>query len=343
MKSVKICATGLIIIALIAIISVPICASTGRLTPKKTQSDVVAVGSYYGYWGLNGYFINLLSQYFTMPQMQSIDAQIQEIAGIQGYGYNYSGEQSYGAYGYTYNPDNGGSWTYYGSGLVGMHYSELVNVGFYIDVDTATVVSTFTSTKDAAGGYASLIGKTFSRGNSDYTIVAARNWSPIVIDMDNNGIIDSNRNIWTPHAPRFFQERTAYFDITADGSIEYIEWLGQKDGLLVRANNDGSVTDAQNLFGTAGGYKDGYEKMAEVLDLDKNGWIEGKELEGLSIWRDSNKNAKSEPSELIPLQTLGIERISTSHKNFQSVYVMNGREYKTWDWWPSGFELMKNK
>ena len=91
MKSVKICATGLIIIALIAIISVPICASTGRLTPKKTQSDVVAVGSYYGYWGLNGYFINLLSQYFTMPQMQSIDAQIQEIAGIQGYGYNYSG------------------------------------------------------------------------------------------------------------------------------------------------------------------------------------------------------------------------------------------------------------
>ena len=66
-----------------------------------------------------------------------------------------AGEQSYGAYGYTYNPDNGGSWTYCGSGLVGMHYSELVNVGFYIDVDTATVVSTFTSTKDAAGGYAS--------------------------------------------------------------------------------------------------------------------------------------------------------------------------------------------
>ncbi len=343
MKRVKICVIGLIIITLIALLTIPVLASTGRRAPLKISADVVAVGSYYGYWGLNGYFINMLSEYFNLTQMQSIDAQIQELTGIAGYGYNYSGEQSYGAYGYTYNPDNGGSWAYYGSGLVGMHYNELVNLGFYIDVKTAKVVTTFTSTKDAAGGYASLIGKNFKQGRTEYTIVGARNWSPIVIDMDNNGIIDANRNMWTPHAPRFFQERTVYFDITGDGSIEYIEWLGQKDGLLVRTNNDGSVTDANNLFGTAGGYKDGYEKMAEVLDLDKNGWVEGKELEGLSIWSDTNKNGKCETSELIPLSTLGIERISTSHKNFQSVYVMNGKEFKTWDWWPTGFELMINK
>jgi len=343
MKNVKRCAACLIIIALISVLALPAWGSTGRRAPQKVSSDVVAVGSYNGYWGLNGYFINLLSQYFSMEQMQSIDAQIQQLAGIQGYGYNYNGEQSYGGYGYVYSPDNGGSWTYYGGGLVGMHYSELVDLGFYIDVNSAKVVSTFTSTRDASGGYASLIGRKLTMGRNEYTVVGARNWSPIVLDLDSNKIIDSTRNIWTPHAPRFFQERTAFFDITGDGSIEYIEWLGDKDGLLVKAGSDGTVTDANNLFGTAGGYRDGYEKMAEVLDLDKNGWVEGNELEGLCIWRDGNRNAKCEPSELISLQAVGIEKISTSHKNFQSVYMMNGREYTTWDWWPTGFELMKNK
>jgi len=159
-----------------------------------------------------------------------------------------------------------------------------------------------------------------------YKVAAAVNWSPILIDMDFDGKSDTNRNVWLPHAPQFFSERTAKFDMSGDGLPELAEWIGANDGLLVLPEPDGTVRGAMNLFGNAGGYSDGYEKMSVVLDLDGNGWVEKEELNGLYIWRDLNTNAKVDKDEMKTVQELGIEKISVSHKNFQSVCFIKGKE-----------------
>lgn len=305
--------------------------------PPPAERKAIAVGSFGGYWGLNDYFMGLMSQYFTLEQMKSIDAQIQAIAGITNYGYNYNPEAGAG---YRYN---GTEWKYSG-GRCGKHYNEIYDTGFLIDIETATVVTTFSSRAWASGGsYSSLTGQKVKVNGSTYNILGARNWSPIILDLDDDGIVDTNRSVWTPHAPKFFNERTANFDLTGDDRPEFCEWLGAKDGLLVKPNEDGTVTNANNLFGTAGGYRDGYEKMSIVLDKDSNGWVEGEELEGLYVWQDRNANARCEKEELSTIQSHNITKISTSHKNFTSKYFKGNEESKTWDWWPTGYEMMKRK
>jgi len=307
--------------------------------PPPKPNKIIAVGSYGGYWGLNDWFMGLMSQYFTLDEMKDIDRQIQAISGITNYGYNYNSE---GGNGYYYD-SNKDSWNYSG-GRAGKHYGEIYDTGFWIDIETGQVIGTFSSRQVAGGArYSSLTGKKVKVNGSAYQVVGARNWSPIVLDLNSDGVVDTNRNIWTPHAPRFFKERTAFFDLTGDKRQEYCEWLGGSDGLLVTLNKDGSVTDANNLFGTAGGYRDGYEKMSIILDKDKNGWVEGEELEGLYIWKDKNSDAVCDKGELTNIKDLGVTKISTSHKNFNSVYYRNGKKFQTWDWWPTGYELMRRK
>ncbi|MFP4496592.1 MAG: hypothetical protein ACLFQV_00140 [Vulcanimicrobiota bacterium] len=167
--------------------------------------------------------------------------------------------------------------------------------------------------------------------------------SPLVLDLDQNRKIDTARNSWMPHAPKFYKEFARYFDITGDGERDLIEWMSTdpSDGLLVMPEN-GKVETALQLFGTAGGYADGYEKLSMVCDTDKNGWVEGEELEGLKIWVDSNNDAVSQDSELSELSDYGITRISTSHKDFVSTYeTADGNQHMMWDWWPSVFEVRK--
>lgn len=177
----------------------------------------------------------------------------------------------------------------------------------------------------------------------NYKISAAVNWSPIIIDLNFDQKPDTNRYEWTPHAPKFYRERTAIFDMSGDGKPDYIEWVGPNDGLLVLPEPDGTVKGACNLFGTAGGYKDGYEKMQITLDLDKNGWVEKDELNGLYIWRDRNGNAKVDSGEMVPIKKVGVTRIKVTHENFKSICYMGKKKVTTWDWWPAGYELMKMK
>lgn len=310
------------------------------VAPPSTGSAVV-VGSYGGYWGLNDHFMGLLSQYFTLAQMKEIDRQIQAIAGITDLAYNYNGESGSG---YRYNPASG-SWSSGGS-RVGKHYDSLVEKAFWIDVETASVVKVSTAQEFAPGNRygqyfasASLVGNNVDIEGTSYHILGARNWSPIVLDLQGDGIIDTNRHEWLPHAPRFYAERTTWFDLTGDRAPDYCEWLGSRDGLLVKPEADGTIKGAENLFGTAGGYNDGYEKLSVVCDSDQNGQVEGIELDGLYVWIDANTNGRLEAGELQDVRRIGVERISTHNKNFVSEFVRNGKRYMTWDWWPSGFEM----
>jgi len=169
--------------------------------------------------------------------------------------------------------------------------------------------------------------------------------SPLVLDLDNNGKIDVAKNDWRPHAPKFHTWAAKFFDITGDGAKDYCEWMMPKaqDGMLC-IPEEGNVDTALQLFGTAGGYKDGYEKLALVCDKDNNGWVEGKELEGVKIWIDENNDAVCQPAELKELSDYNVKRISTGHNDYVGRYETTSGEIRTtWDWWPATLETRKFK
>ncbi len=161
--------------------------------------------------------------------------------------------------------------------------------------------------------------------------------SPIMLDLDNDSTPATAFGMWTKHAPKFFSQYAKFFDITGDGNVDYTEWTTPNtgDALLVKPEN-GKVETALQLFGTAGGYDDGYEKLSLVCDTDKNGWVEGKELEGLALWMDINSDGVCQTEELKNLSDYGITAISTDHSNYVSSYkTEDGKMHISWDWWPA--------
>ncbi len=160
--------------------------------------------------------------------------------------------------------------------------------------------------------------------------------SPIVLDVNGDKLIDVANREWTKHAPKFYGAYAKFFDITGDGSADYTEWVASNtgDALLVMPEN-GEITSALQLFGTAGGYTDGYEKLSIVCDKDKNGWVEGEELEGLALWIDGNSDGIAQPEEIRTLEEFGISSISTAHNNYTGIYkTSDGETRVSWDWWP---------
>ena len=173
--------------------------------------------------------------------------------------------------------------------------------------------------------------------NTRYQIIAYYCESPIILDLDNNDVVDVAKNKWKPHDPTFYRHNAKFFDINGDGNPDYCEWMkaNPNDALLAIPEN-GKVTSALQLFGTAGGYRDGYEKLSLICDKDQNGWVEGEELEGLKLWIDSNNNAVCDAGELKDLSDYGVTKISTNHKEYVSSYVTkDGKVKMTWDWWPT--------
>lgn len=167
----------------------------------------------------------------------------------------------------------------------------------------------------------------------------AANRSPIILDMDGNGRLSAAHDgQWRPHGTQFDNAHAVLFDIDADGQKELTEWVGPEDGILCLVGKSGTVESGLHLFGTAGGFTDGYEKMSH-RDSDGNKALEGKELEGLTIWQDKNSNGICESGELKSLGELGISRIETTHQDYQSSFVINGEKRKSWDWWPTVKEM----
>lgn len=160
--------------------------------------------------------------------------------------------------------------------------------------------------------------------------------SPIVLDVNRDMAIDVANGEWTKHAPRFNVQYAKFFDITGDGSEDYTEWVAHNPGdALLAMPENGEITGALQLFGTAGGYSDGYEKLSLLFDKDNNGWVEGAELEGLALWIDANSDGTFQKNELRTLNEFGVTAISTSHSNYVSAYkAADGSVAKTWDWWP---------
>ncbi len=93
---------------------------------------------------------------------------------------------------------------------------------------------------------------------------------PLVINLDGN--VDS------------VSDQKFYFDLNSDGTEDSISMLNPGSGFLaLDRNENGSVDDGSELFGTRTGH--GFSELAEY-DLDGNGWIDEADdiYDKLRIW-----------------------------------------------------------
>lgn len=163
--------------------------------------------------------------------------------------------------------------------------------------------------------------------------------SPIVLDMDGDGKLQASGGEWLPGHKLVEGTQIREFDINGDGFVEVIEWAGPNDGLLIEYNGEKNIS-GNNLFGFAGGWTSGYEKMS-WYDKNNDGQLSGEEIAGLSVWQDKNQNAKVDEGEITSLKDAGVTSLNVSHQGFKSTYVQNGETKTTWDWHPLTFNVKR--
>ncbi len=174
--------------------------------------------------------------------------------------------------------------------------------------------------------------------NTDiYNLAIIKSVSPIVLDVSGSGKLQASKGQYLPHEGVDLKN-TIIADFYGDGFEIAMEWVGPQDGLLVAPKADGTV-DMSCLFGTAGGYDNGFEKLS--LYADANGIVKGDALSSLAVWQDTNGNGIADAGEVKSCKELGITSISANHKMFVSSFEMNGKTQKMWDWWPSATEVTK--
>ena len=105
------------------------------------------------------------------------------------------------------------------------------------------------------------------------------------------------------------------FDLDGTGSKQRYSWVKPDTAFLVwQPDPRVPIRSGRSLFGSATFWlmpKDAYAAMA-LLDDDSNGWLEGRELAGLAIWRDANQNGVAEPSEVVSLSKTPVVGLRTS-------------------------------
>lgn len=204
--------------------------------------------------------------------------------------------------------------------------STTVSTGDFViasNVNTATDVTNYTGDANV----------------SVYEVDGNKYVSPIVLDMKGTGRLQASGGNWLPHPGKLQRDRVIAFDFNANGFEVLMEWVGPDDGLLVEPKADGTV-DGSCLFGTTGGYLNGYEKLS-VRDANGDRKLNGHELDGLCVWQDRNGNGRVDDHELTSVRGLGITEINLNHSNFQSTFVINGASRAMWDWWPSALDVRK--
>lgn len=162
------------------------------------------------------------------------------------------------------------------------------------------------------------------------------NGEPITLDTTNTGKITTARNEWLAHSPSFYSEFASKFDFTGDGIPDNCEWVANNPDALLCMPVKGQINGVTELFGNLGGYANGFDKLSVLCDKDNNGIVEGEELNGLMLWVDSNRNGIADAGELKTLESYGITKFYTEHKNFVGKYeTSDGQTHTMWAWFPS--------
>jgi len=148
----------------------------------------------------------------------------------------------------------------------------------------------------------------FSTTQYELILATKPTQSPIVLDLDGNGIQTLSVNAGVN------------FDLLANGQPVQTGWVGSGDGLLVLdINQDGSINDGSELFGTstvlADGSKavDGYQALAQ-LDTNHDGVINSADAQfaKLGVWIDGNADGQTGGGEVKSLAELNISQLSLS-------------------------------
>jgi hypothetical protein len=189
--------------------------------------------------------------------------------------------------------------------------------------------------------------------------------SPIALDLNgNNRIGTTGRSTAQVRHDQntFVREGSVLFDLFALGKPVRTEWMNTENDALLVDDRTGEVTKAARtngvisgkfLFGNAGGFDNGYAKLALILreqnrlaSTSKNFkamvTLKGSGLNGLKAWVDSNRDAKVQPGELHTLESLGITELEVFPKKvknsfgetlIQSYYVEKGKRKLAEDVW----------
>jgi hypothetical protein len=163
--------------------------------------------------------------------------------------------------------------------------------------------------------------------------------SPIILDLDGDGRISASGGQWMPHPSKLYTRDLVAFDIEGTGFERLVEWVRPGDGLLCTLNEQGMV-DGSTLFGTVGGYDNGYEKLS-LYDKNNDKIISGSEMKDLHVWQDTNRNGVADPGEVKSCDEMGITSIGLKHNQFKSAFVMNGKTGMAFDWWPNALNLVR--
>ena len=129
-----------------------------------------------------------------------------------------------------------------------------------------------------------------------------RRFSPIVIPLRDH------------LEPAKLEDSSARVAFDADGSGYKRRWTWiTKDAawLVYDPQAKREVTSALQLFGNVTFWlfwENGYQALS-ALDDNHDGWLTGKELQGLALWHDANGNGICDPGEVKPLSAYGIEGI----------------------------------
>ncbi|MGF1767303.1 tandem-95 repeat protein [Enterovibrio makurazakiensis] len=146
-----------------------------------------------------------------------------------------------------------------------------------------------------------------SSGNSKNNIEITPSITPIVLDLDGDGIETSD-----------VTENPVNFDYDGDGQAVNTGWVSGGDGLLVRdINKDGEINDGSELFGSntelqdGTNAADGYEALAQH-DTNADGIIDQNDTiySELGVWVDTNMDGKTDEGELLSLEEAGVASIS---------------------------------
>jgi hypothetical protein len=135
------------------------------------------------------------------------------------------------------------------------------------------------------------------------------------------------------------------FDLAGTREGRVWPWVKPDTGILVwDPMRTGRIANGFQLFGSRTSqmfWKNGYEPLA-ALDDNRDGWLRGTELAGISIWRDANGNGVSDSGEV---RTVEFERImaiavrptSRAHgtpEAGQGVLRSDGSFAPSFDWTP---------
>ena len=136
--------------------------------------------------------------------------------------------------------------------------------------------------------------------------------SPLVIDLDGDGTVETNK-----------ENSTVHFDHDNNGFAESTGWVGKDDGLLVRdINGNGQIDNGTELFGNnsvlSSGEKaaNGFEALAD-LDSNNDGVFNSSDTawDDVKVWKDSNGNGIVDEGELLTLTQAGVSGINLDYQD----------------------------